>query len=535
MEEKMNADKKNNRSGEEKVKGQSEGMPRRTVLKALAGLPVAGILGFEILRKHKYDTNKRSSVVKELGLDSIDFSMPDYGKQKPSGELIRLGFIGFGSRAGQLSSALGFKHPDDVKSRQQNNTLAEWLEQEYLNVAIIGICDVFDLHAENGLVTAANEIRPGGQDAPKLPVKRYRTYQEMLADKDIDAVIIATPDHHHARIATEAARAGKHVYCEKSPALHEDELNELYNTIKNSDVVYQLGHQITQSIVFQQAKEVIKRNILGKITLIETTTNRNSASGAWIRHLNANGNPKPGSEETIDWEQWLGNAPYVPFSIDRFYNWTKWFDYDHGLIGQLFTHEYDSVNQLLHIGIPKSASSSGGIYYWKDNRDMPDSLHCVFEYPQHDLTLLYSGNLASSRSRGRVFMGHDASMELGNNAIITADRNSTRYAEAIKSGAIDPGSPMISFNPEAGQIDAVTSASEKYYASRGLTTTNINGRRVDVTHLHLREWLNCIRNGGTPSANIEMAFQEGITCIMAHKAYVEKRHVVWDSRQQKII
>ena len=88
---------------------------------------------------------------------------------------------------------------------------------------------------------------------------------------------------------------------------------------------------------------------------------------------------------------------------------------------------------------------------------MLDSLNCVFEYPNHDLTLLYSGNLASSRGRGRVFMGHDAFIELGNNAIITADRNSTRYAEGIKSGVIDPGSSMISFNPGAGQIDAVTS------------------------------------------------------------------------------
>lgn len=535
MNEEMNPEKKNNLLGEEKTNAQSEGIPRRKILKALAGLPVAGILGFEILRKHNYDVNKRSSVIKELGLDSIDFPMSDYGTKKPSGELIRVGFIGFGTRAGQLSSALGFKHPDEVKTRQQNNTLAEWMQQEYLNVAITGICDVFDLHAENGLATAVNEVRPGGQDAPKLPVKRYNNYREMLNDKNIDAVIIATPDHHHARIATEAAKAGKHVYCEKSPALHEDELNELYTTIKNSDIVYQLGHQITQSIVFQQAKEIIKRNILGKITLVETTSNRNTANGAWIRNLDARGNPKPGSKETIDWEQWLGNAPYAPFSIDRFYNWTKWFDYDHGMIGQLFTHEYDAVNQLLHIGIPKSVSSSGGIYYWKDNRDMPDSLHCVFEYPQHDLTLLYSGNLASSRGRGRVFMGHDASMELSNDAIISADQNSTRYADAIKAGAIDTNAPVISFNPNVGQIDAVTSASEKYYASRGLTTTTINGRRVDVTHLHLREWLNCIRNGGTPGANIEMAFQEGITCIMAHRSYVEKRMVEWDEVTRKIV
>jgi len=520
---------------EQEDNNQKQGMPRRTMLKALAGVPVVGLLGFEVWKKRGYDLDKQRAVVKELGLDSIQYPVSDYGKTTSSGDMIRVGFIGFGTRATQLSNALGFMHPLDVKKKQGSNAFNDWMQQEYLNVAVTGICDVFDLHAEKGLATVGNDIRPGGKDASKLPVKRYLTYQEMLADKDIDAVIIATPDHHHARISIDAAKAGKHVYCEKSVALHEDELNELYNTVKSSGIVYQLGHQITQSVVFQQAKEIVKRDILGKITLVETTSNRNTAEGAWIRHLDANGNPKPGDETTIDWKQWLGNTPYVPFSADRFYSWTKWFAYDHGMIGQLFTHEFDAVNQLLRIGIPKSVVSSGGIYYWKDNREMPDSLHCVFEYPERELTLLYSGNLASGRSRGRVFMGHDASMELGNNIIINADRNSTKYKQGIASGLIDTSSPMLTYNPGAGQIDAVTSASEKYYASRGLTTTTLNGRPVDVTHLHLREWLNCIRNGGTPSVNIDMAYQEGIAGIMAHLSYVEKRRVEWDEVNKKIV
>lgn len=515
-------------------KNQSDGhrsqMPRRSLLKALAGVPVIGLLGFEILKKRSYDLGARESVLKELGLDTADFSEMDYGDTKANSELVRVGFIGFGTRATSLAQALGFVHPCDTKLGKQNVILG----QKSLNVAITGICDVFDLHAQNGLDTASNDISDGGRKL-SLPVKRYQTYQDMLADKEIDAVIIATPDHHHARMAIDAVKAGKHVYCEKSVALTEEELNELYRTVKESKIVYQLGHQITQSVVFKKAKEIIKRNILGKITLVETTSNRNSASEAWIRHLDANGNLKPGSEKMIDWEQWLGNAPYAPFSVDRFYNWTKWFAYDTGMIGQLFTHEFDAVNQLLGIGIPHSVVSSGGIYYWKNNREMPDSLHCVFEYPNHDLTMVYSGNLASSHNRGRIFMGHDASLELGSDAVIRVDRNSTRYSKGIQSGVIDPNSPIISFSSNAQQIDAVSSASEKYYAARGLTTTAINGQNVDVTHLHLREWLNCIRNGGMPSANIEMAYQEGIACIMAHKSYVEKRVVKWDPIAQKII
>jgi len=508
---------------------------RRSVLKALAGIPVLGILGWEVVKSNAAANTRKNRVIRELGLENLEIPLPLSNPVANTGDPLRVGIIGFGSRANDLAKGLGFMHPDEVEARKQDNTLEDWLQQDNLNVAVVGICDVFDLHAERGLVIARNDVRQGGEKAGKLPVKRYMNYQEMLADKDIDAVVIATPDHHHAPISIAAARAGKHVYCEKSPALSEKELNELYTTVKDSKIVYQLGHQITQNVVFQQAKEIVKRDILGKITLVETTTNRNTAEGAWIRHLDANGNPKPGDEKSIDWKQWLGSRPYVPFSIDRYYSWTKWFDYDMGMIGQLFTHEFDAVNQLLRIGIPKAVVSSGGIYYWKDNRDMPDILHCVFEYPERELTLIYSASLASSRDRGRVFMGHDASMELGESISINADYNSTRYKKQIDEGIIDSSGPMIAIQPGSGKVDAVTTATQKYYASRGLTTTNINGRQVDVTHLHLKQWIDCIRTGGTPTANIERAFEEGIACLMAHTSYVEKRRVEWDPVKKKIV
>jgi predicted dehydrogenase len=531
----MEKGKENPMSEEKKEMEQKPTIKRRTLLKALAGIPVLGIFAIELFKKYTFDQEKRTRIIQELGLDNIKTSTLVKSSTIGKNELLRIGIIGFGNRATAHANGLGYMHPDNVKSRMENGTLDDWLAQDNLNVAITGICDVFDLHAEHGLETARNDIRTGGGSPSDLPVKRYRTYQEMLDAKDIDAVMIATPDHHHAKITIAAALAGKHVYCEKSPAHNEKELFEMYDTIKETGVVYQLGHQVPQSSTFKQAKDIIEKDILGKITLVETTTNRNTSSGAWIRNLDSDGNPKPGDDKSIDWEQWLGSAKKVPFSLDRYYNWTKFFDYDYGLIGQLFTHEYDSVNQLLRIGIPKSAVSSGGIYYWKDNREIPDLLHCVFEYPDRDLTLLYSATLSSSLSRGRVFMGHDASMELGNSISITADGNSTKYKKQIESGLIDTSGPMISMNPNSGKIDVVTTATEKYYASRGLTTTNINGRTVDITHLHIKEWIDCIRSGATPSANIERALEEGVTCLMAHVSYVEKRRVEWDPVNRRIV
>ncbi len=507
---------------------------RRTLIKALAGIPVLGLFAYKLAAKTRYDLEKKNRVLKELDLQNIEAPviLPSSGAK---GKLLRIGIIGFGVRAVAHANGLGYIHPNDVEKRKKNDTLEDWLAQEDLNVAITGICDVFDLHAENGLATARNPVRAGGAKTPDIPVERYRTYQEMLDDKNIDAVMIATPDHHHAPISVAAARVGKHVYCEKSIALNEEELNDAYVAVKNSGIVFQLGHQITQSVIFKQTKDIIKKDILGKITLVETTTNRNSADGAWIRHLDANGNPKPGDEKSIDWPQWLGSTPVVPFTTNRYYNWQKFFAYETGMIGQLFTHEFDAVNQLLRIGIPKAVVSSGGIYYWKDDRDMPDTLHCVFEYPDRDMTLLYSATLANSRSRGRVFMGREAFMEMGSSISITADAESIRYKKQIEAGLIDQSGPMVSFNPTLGKIDAVSSATEKYFAARGLTTTTINGRAIDVTHLHIKEWIDCIRKGGTPSANIERAFEEGIACLMAHRSYLEHRRIEWDPVNKKIV
>ncbi len=529
------AKEKEQKSEEKKSLAEKTTVSRRTILKALAGLPVFGIFAYKVIEKRSADQYKKRQVLEELGINEIEVPEEKKSETRKKGDLLRVGIVGYGNRAAALAKGLGFIHPEEAENKKRDDTLADWLSQENLNVALTGICEVFDLHAEKGLATARNELHPGGGAGVNLPVKRYRHYHEMLESNEIDAVVIVTPDHHHAQMTIDAVQAGKHVYCEKSLIRTEDELYQVYNAVKNSGVVFQLGHQISKNVIFQQAKEIIEKNILGKISLIEATTNRNTASGAWIRHLDNDGNPKPGNEKTIDWDQWLGSRPKVPFSIDRYYNWTKWFDYSTGLIGQLFTHEYDAVNQLLRIGIPKSVVSSGGIYYWKDNREIPDVLQCVFEYPDRDLTLMYSASLACSRQRGRVFMGHDASMEFGASLSITADGDSTRYKEKISEGIVDPSSPMFSYNPGSGKIDAVTSATEKYYASRGLTYTYMNGRPVDVTYLHIKEWIDCIRNGGEPTTNIERSFEEGVACMMAHKSYIEKRRVEWDPVKKKIV
>ena len=178
-----------------------DGIKRRSILKALAGVPVLGALGFETLRKRNYDAinNPRKEIIHELGLDDLLSSVKPI--TRIDGDLIRIGLAGFGVRGTRLAKELGFmeKSEFDEDLAEQNGNASDLLRAKIkhgnFNVAITGICDVFDLHAENGLAFAQHDIFTQGDIARANPVKRYRHYHDMLADPAIDAIIIATPDH----------------------------------------------------------------------------------------------------------------------------------------------------------------------------------------------------------------------------------------------------------------------------------------------------------------------------------------------------
>jgi predicted dehydrogenase len=394
------------------------------------------------------------------------------------------------------------------------------------------------VHAERAMAASANTGREGTGGTMGTPPRRYASYRDLLAADDIDAVIIAAPDHWHARMAIDAAKAGKHVYVEKGLTRTLDEVYAVRDAIKESGVVFQLGHQGRQTESYIKAKEAVEKNLLGKINLIEVCTNRNTPNGAWVYDIHPDAN-----ERTVDWAQFEEPCEVKhPWSPERFFRWRCWWDYGTGLSGDLLTHEYDAVNQILGMGIPETAASSGGVYFYKEKedyvkevREVPDVWNAVFEYPHLDFTLMYSASLANNRDRGKLIMGHDGSMELGNNLQIYACRESTRYKEQIESGLIDPDLPIYTYIPGRKNVDSVATATEQYFASRGLLYTYRNGQRVDTTHLHIAEWIQAIREGKQPSCNIDQAFEEGITSAMATMAYREKRTVSWDREKQQVL
>lgn len=516
----------------------SSSFSRRGLLKAFAAVPVVGAFGWGVLRKKSYDEDIKSQLVKELGISYDPPVLPmisGVDKTKP----LRLGIIGYGIRGEQLMRAAGFAHPSVIDEWRQaaekdpnDHRLTDFLEQEDLNLVFTGVCDLFDYRAQRAMEACSNTKRKGTKEqSGTLTCKRYRTYKEMLASDDIEGIIIAAPDHWHAQIAIDAALAGKHVYVEKGMTRTIEEVYQVRDTIKKTGIVFQLGHQGRQTESFIKAKEILDKGLIGKISLIEVCTNRNSPNGAWVYDIHPDA-----SEKTIDWEQFQAPSPNkVPFSKERFFRWRCWWDYGTGLGGDLLTHEFDALNQILNLGIPHSCVASGGVYFYKDGREVPDVFQAVYEYPDRDFTFMYSATLSSDRDRGKVIMGHDGNMVIGGDLSVYADPESPKYKALIEKGVIDPQTPIFLYTPGSKRIDAVTSATAKYFAGRGLLYTYRQGKRVDTTHLHVKEWTECIRTKQQPSCNIDQGFQEAITAHMATVSLREGVKVYWDPEKEVVI
>ncbi len=538
----------NNAQQEEKI---SKG--RRDTLKTLAGIPVLGVMAYGVYKKaQKERTNRFIS-------DLIQFQELPQPTEITDGEVIRIGVIGAGLRGIDLMRDIGFATPEKVeelksaaKENTQDTRYKDFMEQEDLRIRITAVCDIFDAYAERAILAGSNLYREGKNGKRAEAPKRYFNYKDLLASPDVDAVIIATPDHWHGTMVMDAVKAGKHIYVEKPMSWTVPETYMIRDMVQNSKITFQLGHQNRQIETNKRGKEIIEKGMLGQVTLIEISTNRNDPNGAWVYPIHPDANPK-----TIDWKQFEGNddrikeyldymtsnglAKYIgpeernKFSLERFFRWRCWWDYSTGLSGDLLTHEYDAINQMMNIGIPDSATSSGGVYYFKDGRTVPDVLQTTFEYKDKNLALLYSATLASQFKRPRKFMGREATMEIGNAITLYADPQSEKYKSQIEKGIIKPGKPFFSYQPGQKDLDAISSATQLYFAERGLLYSYVNGKRYNTTFLHLKEWIDCIRTGEKTSCGIEEGFQEAITAHMGTRAYLEGRTMYWDAEKEEIV
>ena len=243
-----------------------------------------------------------------------------------------------------------------------------------------------------------------------------RDYREILARSDVDAVLIATPDHWHKQAAIDAMNAGKDVYLEK-PMIHlYSDGPEIITTARKTQRILQVGSQRVSSTIYKKAKEVIEAGAIGQLTVINAWWDRNPnyPVGCFDGSI-----PPDASPETIDWPRFLGSAPKVPFNAEHFFQWRKWKAYGSGVAGDLFVHLFSGTHFITNSHGPTRAVAMGGLRYWKDGRDQPDVLLGLFDYPEgFNLHLRVNFVHGAAENEGFVFTGSEGTLQISGNAVV---------------------------------------------------------------------------------------------------------------------
>jgi len=240
-----------------------------------------------------------------------------------------------------------------------------------------------------------------------------RDYKEILARKDVDAVIIGTPDHWHKQIAVDALKAGKDVYCEK-PMVHVySDGPEMIEAARSTNRILQIGSQRVSSIIYAKAKEMLASGAIGQLNMVNAHWDRNSSVGAWNYTV-----PPDASPETCDWPRFLGTAPKIPFNGEHFFQWRKWKAYGTGVAGDLFVHLFSGTHFITGVNGPTRAMATGGLRFWKDGRDANDVLLGLFDYREgFNLALRVNFVDGGEESEGLVFTGSEGTLEIAFNSL----------------------------------------------------------------------------------------------------------------------
>jgi predicted dehydrogenase len=360
-------------------------------------------------------------------------------------------------------------------------------------------------------------------------VAATRDYREILDRPDVDAVLVCTPDHWHARIAIDAMEAGKAVYLEK-PMVHDvDEAPRVIEAQRRTGRVLQVGSQHASSVLYDQARELYQAGAIGRVNLVEATYNRNSAIGAWQYSI-----PPDASPQTIDWDRFLGDAPERPFDPERFFRWRGYWDYGTGVAGDLFVHLFTGIHHVLGALGPTRVAAMGGLRFWKDGRECPDVTLGLYEYPETErhapFTLALQSNFADGSGGGQSFrfIGDEGVLTLRDDSVIVSSSPRRRPPDEV----VFEGYNSVRTFSEAQQQAFIEAYREKYPTPEPAETIKSLEYRVppsyDSRFDHFTAFFESIRTGKPVYEDAVFGYRAAAPALLTNLSYREKRLCEWD-------
>jgi predicted dehydrogenase len=333
--------------------------------------------------------------------------------------------------------------------------------------------------------------------------------------KDLDAVMVSTPDFSHAILAADAIRAGKDVYVEKPMAETMEDARNLLKAVRASDRILQVGSQRRSGRNYQEAAEFVQSGKFGPIVNVELTWNVNQP-GRWRRPALV----AKCHEEDTDWKRFLLNRPNVPWDPRKYLEYRLFWPYSSGIPGQWMSHQIDTVNWFSKLRHPRSVAVNGGIYVWKDGRANADTMTAVFDYgPEDDDTtgfqVVFSSRMTNSVGGTKeVYYSNGGTLDLEKNEISPEGGLTKKYAAEMEM--------------QPNQLAEV-----KLTPLKAETASNTGGD--GLTSGHVKNWMECIRSRKEPNAPVEAGYGHAIAVIMTNAAYRTKERVTFDEKTQEVM
>ena len=348
------------------------------------------------------------------------------------------------------------------------------------------------------------------------PIKTTRRYQELLDDKGIDAILVAVPDHWHKQVVVDALAAGKDVYCEKPMSHSPADGLAMVAAAKKTDRIVQIGAQRTSSVLCARAKELYHQGAIGDLSLVEATMGRNDPTGAWEYP------PPPDlSLANLDWDTWLGDTPKRPLDPNVFARWRCWREYGTGVAGDLLVHLISGMQFVLGINeVPRRVSAFGGIYRWKDGRDMPDVQAALFEYANVPVYMRLS--LGTESTEVTRFMGSKGIIELREFSVTYIPQTGVDRAPSYYTSSYPSRLRSAYVKHWHEEHDPVPGKEPT------LETQTYNGNDYDDLRPHLSKFFRSVRSREPVVQDAVFGHHAALGCHLANESYFRKSPVVWD-------